>query len=128
MEKEITVQELIDLLNKIKNKNIPIDICRQGCYGKDPERHKIVPVIRQYKSDVLGEVRACSIETIRRRKFNIECDIVDGYVPLTMDDCKDELSDLDDDGKETVLNAINLRRKNVQRERNAAWKKATKGA
>ena len=26
MEKEITVQELIDQLNKIKNKNIPVDI------------------------------------------------------------------------------------------------------
>ncbi len=122
-EKEITVQELIDLLNKIPNKDCPIDICRQGCYGKDPERHCIVPTIRQYRSDVLGEVRAYSIEAIRRKKFNIECDIVDGFEPITLEDCEDELDDLDEEGKETVLKAINLRRQNIQRERNADSKR-----
>ena len=95
-EKEITVQPLIGLLSKIPNKDCPIDIRRQGCYGKNPERHCIVPVIRQYRSDVLGEVRAYSIETIRRSKYDIECDLVDGYVPLTLEDCEDELDDLDE--------------------------------
>ena len=60
---------------------------------------------------------------MRRSKFNIECDIVDGFEPLTLEDCEDELDDLDEEGKETVLKAINLRRQNIQRERNADSKR-----
>lgn len=122
-KKEITVQELIDLLNAIPNKDCPIDICRQGCYGEKPQRHKIVPVIRKYKSDLLDREAAYSIEALRGSKLAIECDIVDGYEPLTLEDCKEDLVGLDEEGKETVLKAINLRRQNIQRERNADSKR-----
>ena len=47
----------------------------------------------------------------------------DGFEPITLEDCEDELDDLDEEGKETVLKAINLRRQNIQRERNADSKR-----
>lgn len=125
VKKEITVQELIDLLNAIPNKDCPIDICRQGCYGEKPKRHKIVPVIRKYKSDLLGREAAYSIEALRGSKLAIECDIVDGYEPLTLEDCKEDLVGLDEEGKETVLDAINLHRRNNQHYANLAARRGS---
>ena len=119
-DREITVQELIDLLEKLPDKSLPIDICRQGCYGGSPERHRIVPNIREHRSDVRKEVRAYSIEALRHSKFGIDCDIVDGYEPLTPEDCAKYLAQFDDEGKEIVLEAINLRRKNNQKFANLA--------
>ena len=119
MEKEITVQELIDQLSKIENKNIPIDIEMEGCYGVEPSRYVITKKLIAHKSDVLKEVRAVSIEIERGYKRNVDTDLVDGYVPLTVEECEDVFDEnMSREDKELITKAINYRRKGEQKEAN----------
>lgn len=116
MEKEITVQELIDQLNQIENKNMPIDVQMRGCYGKEPSRYRIKPTFVQHKSDILGEVRAVSIEFDRGAKGDIETDIIDGYEPLTKEDCTEAFHEnMSEEDKELITTAINYERKSKQK-------------
>ena len=116
MEKEITVQELIDQLNQIENKNMPIDVQMRGCYGKEPSRYRIKPTFVQHKSDILGEVRAVSIEFERGAKGDIETDIIDGYEPLTKEDCTEAFHEnMSEEDKELITTAINYERKSKQK-------------
>ena len=117
MKKGITVQELIDQLNKIENKNIPIDVQMRGCYGKEPSRYRIKPTFVQHKSDILGKVRAVSIEFERGAKGDIETDIIDGYEPLTVSDCEDIFANrnMSEEDKELITTAINYERKSKQK-------------
>ena len=116
MEKEITVQELIDQLNQIENKNMPIDVQMRGCYGKAPSRYRIKPTFVQHKSDILREVRAVSIEFERGAKGDIETDIIDGYEPLTKEDCTEAFHEnMSEDDKELIVKAINYERKSKQK-------------
>ena len=82
-----------NVLNKIENKNIPVDIEMEGCYGEDPTRHVITKELVAHKSDVLKEVRAVSIEIERRHKYDVETDLIDGYIPLTVEECEDAFQD-----------------------------------
>ena len=119
MEKEITAQELIDQLNKLENKNIPIDIEMEGCYGVEPSRYVITKKLVAHKSDVLKEVRAVSIEIERGYKRNVDTDLVDGYVPLTVEECEDAFDEnMSREDKELITKAINYRRKGEQKEAN----------
>ena len=119
MEKEITVQELIDLLNQIENKNMPIDIEKEGCYGEPPTRYAFTKKLIAHKSDVLKEVRAVSIEIERGYKRNVDTDLVDGYVPLTVEECEDAFDEnMSREDKELITKAINYRRKGEQKEAN----------
>ena len=119
MEKEITVQELIDLLNQIENKNMPIDIEKEGCYGEPPTRYAFTKKLIAHKSDVLKEVRAVSIEIERGYKRNVDTDLVDGYIPLTVEDCEDAFDEnMSREDKELITKAINYRRKGEQKEAN----------
>ena len=118
-EKEITVQELIDQLNKLENKNIPIDIEMEGCYGVEPSRYVITKKLVAHKSDVLKEVRAVSIEIERGYKRNVDTDLIDGYVPLTVEECEDAFDEnMSSEDKELITKAINYRRKGEQKEAN----------
>ena len=115
-EKEITVQELIEQLNKIENKNIPIDIEMEGCYGEPSTRYTITKKLVAHKSDVLKEVRAVSIEIERGYKRNVDTDLVDGYVPLTVEECEDAFDEnMSREDKELITKAINYRRKGEQK-------------
>ena len=119
MEKEITVQELIDLLNQIENKNMPIDIEKEGCYGEPPTRYAFTKKLIAHKSDVLKEVRAVSIEIERGYKRNVDTDLVDGYIPLTVEECEDAFDEnMSREDKELITKAINYRRKGEQKEAN----------
>ena len=119
MEKEITVQELINLLNKLENKNIPIDIEMEGCYGVEPSRYVITKKLVAHKSDVLKEVRAVSIEIERGYKRNVDTDLIDGYIPLTVEECEDAFDEnMSREDKELITKAINYRRKGEQKEAN----------
>ena len=119
MEKEITVQELIDLLNQIENKNMPIDIEKEGCYGEPPTRYAFTKKLIAHKSDVLKEVRAVSIEIERGYKRNVDTDLIDGYVPLTVEECEDAFDEnMSREDKELITKAINYRRKGEQKEAN----------
>ena len=119
-EKEITVQELIDLLSKVENKNIPIDIEMEGCYGVPPTRYTITEKLVAHKSDVLKEVCAVSIEIERGYKRDVDTDLIDGYIPLTVEECEDVFEDknMSREDKELITKAINYRRKGMQREAN----------
>ena len=119
-KKEITVQELIDQLNKIENKNMPIDIEMEGCYGEPSRRYTITKKLVAHRSDVLKEVRAVSIEIERGYKRNVDTDIIDGYIPLTVEECEDAFSDknMSREDKELITKAINYRRKGEQKEAN----------
>lgn len=129
-EKEITVQELIDQLNRIENKNIPVDIEMEGCYGEEPTRYVITKNLVAHKSDVLKEVRAVSIEIERRHKYDVETDLIDGYIPLTVEECEDAFQDknMSEEDKKLITRAVNYRRKGEQKAANAARKKAAKNA
>ena len=120
MEEEITVGELIGLLEKIENKDIPIDIEMEECYGEPPRRYYISRKIVAHRSDVLEEVRAVSIEIQRGYKYDIVTDLVDGYVPLTVEECEEAFQDknMSRKEKELVTDAINFRRKIGQKEAN----------
>ena len=119
MEDEITVQELIDLLNKLPNKNIPVDIEMEGCYGVEPTRYVITKELVAHKSDVLKEVRAVSIEIERGYKRDVVTDLVDGYIPLTVEECEDAFDEnMSREDKELITKAINYRRKGMQKEAN----------
>ena len=110
------MQELIDQLNKIENKNMPIDVQMRGCYGKEPSRYRINPTFVQHKSDILGEVRAVSIEFERGAKGDIETDIIDGYEPLTKEDCTEAFHEnMSEEDKELIVKAINYERKSKQK-------------
>ena len=117
MKKEITVQELIDQLNQIENKNMPIDVQMSGCYGKDPSRYRIGKRLVFHQSDVLHETRAVSIEFERGQKTDIVTDIIDGYEPLTVSDCEDIFADrnMSEEDKELITTAINFERKSKQK-------------
>ena len=119
-EKEITVQELIDMLSKIENKNIPVDIEMEGCYGEPSTRYTITKKLVAHQSDVLKEVRAVSIEIERGYKRNVDTDIIDGYIPLTVEECEDAFQDknMSREDKELITKAINYRRKGEQKEAN----------
>ena len=119
-EKEITVQELIDLLSKAENKNIPIDIEMEGCYGVPSTRYTITEKLVAHKSDVLKEVRAVSIEIERGYKRDVETDLIDGYIPLTVEEFEDVFEDknMSREDKKLITKAINYRRKGEQREAN----------
>ena len=119
MEKEITVQELIDLLNQIENKNMPIDIEKEGCYGEPPTRYAFTKKLIAHRSDVLKEVRAVSIEIERGYKRIVDTDIIDGYIPLTVEECEDAFDEnMSREDKELITKAINYRRKGEQKEAN----------
>ena len=120
MKEEITVGELIGLLEKIENKDIPIDIEMEECYGEPPRRYYISRKIVAHRSDVLEEVRAVSIEIQRGYKYDIVTDLVDGYVPLTVEECEEAFQDknMSRKEKELVTDAINFRRKIGQKEAN----------
>ena len=116
MEKEITVQELIDQLNQIENKNMPIDVQMSGCYGKDPSRYRISKRLVFHQSDVLHETRAVSIEFERGQKTDIVTDIIDGYEPLTKEDCTEAFHEnMSEEDKELITTAINFERKSKQK-------------
>ena len=116
MEKEITVQELIDQLNQIENKNMPIDVQMRGCYGKDPSRYRISKRLVFHQSDVLHETRAVSIEFERGQKTDIVTDIIDGYEPLTKEDCAEAFHEnMSEEDKELITTAINFERKSKQK-------------
>ncbi|MBQ7207486.1 MAG: hypothetical protein IJS01_06765 [Lentisphaeria bacterium] len=120
MKEEITVRELIGLLGQIENKDIPIDIEMEECYEEPPRRYYITGKIVAHKSDVLKEVRAVSIEIERGYKYDVVTDLVDGYVPLTVEECEDVFQDknMSRKEKELVTDAINFRRKIGQKEAN----------
>lgn len=120
MKEEITVGELIGLLEKIENKDIPIDIEMEECYGEPPRRYYLTRKIVAHRSDVLKEVRAVSIEIERGYKYDIVTDLVDGYVPLTVEECEEAFQDknMSRKEKELVTDAINFRRKIGQKEAN----------
>ena len=118
-EKEITVQELIDQLSKIENKNMPIDIEMEGCYGEPSRRYTITKKLVAHKSDVVKEVRAVSIEIERGYKRNVDTDLVDVYIPLTVEECEDAFdANMSREDKELITKAINYRRKGEQKEAN----------
>ena len=95
---------------------MPIDVQMRGCYGKEPSRYRINPTFVQHKSDILGEVRAVSIEFERGAKGDIETDIIDGYEPLTKEDCTEAFHEnMSEDDKELIVKAINYERKSKQK-------------
>ena len=65
MEKEITVQELIDQLNKIKNKNIPVDIIvlDEGVVEIKPGDHIYFTGLVENKSIPSGKTVSISLGT-----------------------------------------------------------------
>ena len=64
-EKEITVQELIDLLNKLENKNIPVDIVvlDEGIVEIKPGDHIYFTGLVENKSIPSGKTVSVSIGT-----------------------------------------------------------------
>ena len=120
MKKELTVQNLIDILNAIDNKDLPIDIQFEGCFEQPSgNRHTINGKIIRHVSDIKKRVGAYSIIIDRDYKYSVETDIIDGYEPLTKDDCADIMNRIDDKThQELILDAINYRRKNYQKAQN----------
>ena len=115
-KKEITVQELIDQLNKIENKSMPIDVQMEECYGKEPTRYRIKNAFVFHKSDVNKEIKAVSLEFQRGPKSDIVTDIIDGYEPLTKQDCTEAFSEnMSEEDKELITTAINFERKSKQK-------------
>ena len=122
MEKEITVQELIDLLNKVENKNLPIDILIPGCWKKAGKRYKIIPEILQHHSDVKNKVGALSLKGNYTFKDDLDCAIIDDYEPLAKSVYDEVASDLEDDEKNLLIDLVEDRRKSNQMRYNKSLK------
>ena len=118
MKKEITVQELINLLNSVENKNLPIDILISGCWGKQARRYKIIPEILQHHSDVKNKVGALSLKGNCTFKDDLDCAIVDDYEPLAKSVYDEVASDLDDEDKDLLVDLVECRRKTNQMRHN----------
>ena len=130
MEKDLTVNQLIALLEQLPNKDLPIDVQMEGCYGEKPRRYYLSAKLIEHKSDIHRRVGAISIEFERGPKYAIETDLIDNYVPLSVDDCQDLFGNknMTEKDKKLIVKAINHERKSKQKFANINKMKEDKNA